>query len=180
MPYEVMIDIETLSTQTNASIVSIGAIKFNRNDSKLEDIDTLKKNGKTFYERITRSSCDCLNLHVDTATISWWRKQSKESQYEAFYNTDRISIVEALKKLSFFLSDCDKFWSQGSFDYNVLENVYNKANITIPWKFWQIRDSRTIFDFTGVDIKKINYSGIAHNSLDDCYKQILGLLISFK
>ena len=33
MPYEAMIDIETLSTRNNASIVTIGAIKFNRNDN---------------------------------------------------------------------------------------------------------------------------------------------------
>jgi hypothetical protein len=179
MPYEAMIDIETLSTRNNASILTIGAIKFNRNDN-IEDLDTLKKNGKTFYARITRSSCDNLNLHVDTSTVDWWRKQSSEAQYEAFYNTDRISIIQALKKLSIFLQDCDKFWSQGSFDYNILENVYRQININFPWKFWQIRDSRTLFDFSGVDIKKINYSGNDHNSLDDCYKQLLGVLISFK
>ncbi len=44
---DVMIDIETLSTQSNALILTIGAVKFNRdkNISSLENCDT-------FYKRI--------------------------------------------------------------------------------------------------------------------------------
>ena len=49
---EIMIDIETLSTTPNALILTIGAIKFNRN----EDVKDLKEL-ETFYVRIDQNSC---------------------------------------------------------------------------------------------------------------------------
>lgn len=55
-------------------------------------------------------------------------------------------------------------------------------NIEIPWKFWNSRDTRTVYDLAGIDMKKIsvpdNYK--AHHALGDCLKQIEGLKQAFK
>ena len=82
---EVMIDIETLSTHPNALILTIGAIRFN---SKEKIPDFKNKGIHKFYFKIDKSSCDKLNFHIDLETKKWWTKQSKEAQYEVFYNEE--------------------------------------------------------------------------------------------
>jgi len=176
---EIIIDIETLSTKNNACILSIGALKFNRKCIGTYTLYGLQNAKKTFYVRISKDSCDKLGLDVDEYTVAWWKKQSKEQQYEVFDNPDRIDIKDALKSLKDFCSDCNVFWSQGSFDYNILTEIYNILGIECPWKFWQIRDSRTLFDVCKIDLKKIDTEK-QHNALYDCYRQYLGTYEAFK
>jgi hypothetical protein len=71
------------------------------------------------------------------------------------------------------------FWSQGNFDYIILENIYKMLDMNVPWKFWQIRDSRTLFDICNINIKNINSEGL-HNALSDSYRQYLGKIEAFK
>lgn len=181
---EVMIDIETLSTSNNACILTIGAIKFNRHDKTATTLESLKKDNKTFYARITRKSCLNLGMEIDLKTMEWWNtKVSEEARHEAIYNQEnRIDVKLALKELSKFLTGTNYFWSQGSFDYNILENAYNACNLELPWKFWQVRDSRTLFDVFNINLKtlEVNDSGHSHNSLNDAYKQVTGLKICFE
>ena len=174
---EVMIDIETLSTKNNACILTIGAIKFNRTNTTVKPLEELTNEKKTFYVRINRKSCLLLGMDVDVKTIEWWNTLPEEVRHEAIYNKEnRMEIRRALTELSEFLIGVNLFWSQGSFDYNILENAYKVCNMPLPWKYWQIRDSRTIFDFLNVDLKSIKIDGSnSHNALDDSYKQILGI-----
>jgi len=180
---EVMIDIETLSTKNNACILTIGAVKFNRKDKVVKTIDELTKENKTFYVRITRKSCLLLGMDIDPKTVEWWdTKVSEEVRHEAIYNNEnRIDIGKALKELSSFLSGTKYFWSQGSFDYNILENAYNVCNIQLPWEFWRIRDSRTLFDVFNLDLKTLETAKEpSHNALNDAYKQVSGLKKCFQ
>lgn len=91
---DVMIDIETLSTKSNAAIVSIGAIKFNRHGD-LPLLDAMNQ----FYVRVSRESCETCGMHVDPQTIEWWNNQDAEIRYEALENpNDRLTIKDALMK----------------------------------------------------------------------------------
>ena len=81
-----MIDIETLSTKPNALILTIGAIKFNRNDD-LKNIEDLE----TFYVRIDQNSCKKLNMDISKETLNWWGLQAEKYKYEALLNKDRIN-----------------------------------------------------------------------------------------
>ena len=55
-------------------------------------------------------------------------------------------------------------------------------NMEIPWKFWQLRDTRTIYDIGNVNLKTISGKNckVTHHSLNDCYNQIIALEIAFK
>lgn len=175
---EVIIDIETLSTATNASVATIGIIIFNRNEKQIS-LDELKKENRAFYFRILKSSCDELNLDISKETLTWWKKQPKDSYYEVFEHPDRISIKDALEKINKLCYGTKTFWSQGHFDYPILSEIYKLFKLETPWKFWQIRDSRTLFDVCNIDIKSINTTGY-HNALNDCYRQYVGTLESIK
>ena len=64
----------------------------------------------------------------------------------------------------------DVFWCQGPlFDYAILQNFYAQMNVPVPWNYWQIRDSRTLFSLVPRDPKE-KRTGL-HNALEDCYFQ---------
>ena len=165
-----MIDIETLSTKPNALILTIGAIKFSRN----KDIESLDKTDN-FYKRVVIKSCTKLNMDIDNNTIQWWNNQSKESRYETIENKDRQDIKEVLEELSKFLKDSKYIWANSpNFDCVILENAYRCCNFEIPWKYWNLRDCRTIYDLGNTSLKSV-VKETTHNALKDCYDQILCL-----
>jgi hypothetical protein len=158
---DVMIDIETLSTEYNACIIAIGAVKFNLYDpsKKREELELL----------IDVKSCEELNCHKCENTIDWWNKQPEDVLKHVFDDEPRFHVKDAIIQLNNFCKGCSKYWSQGSFDYIILENTMKLLKIEPVWKFWQIRDSRTIGDICK-DIPKKPEK--AHSPVVDCNHQI--------
>ncbi len=169
-----MIDLETLSTSNNAAIVTMAAIKFDphANYSGIT-VDQLPPN-QVYYKRIDLDSCLKIGLVTNDATIEWWGTQPKEAQDEAFGdNGDRISIDEAMRDLNKFAFGIKKPWSHGScFDLMIIEEVCNRLQLGIRWKFYDIRDTRTLFDL-GVDPKMPKAD--KHHALHDAFRQVVGV-----
>jgi len=172
---DVMIDIETLGINPDSVVLTIGAIKF-RKDEDLKSLDSYE----TFYVKIDQNSCTEIGCKVDPKTVDWWNKQSVESRYEAIESDDRITIREALIKLSKWLKGDNIIWANSpSFDCVILENVYKKCKLDIPWKFWLIRDCRTLFDLTGITKNDLP-NNHQHHALYDCYSQLTGVIKGYK
>ena len=170
-----MIDIETLSTSPNAVIMTIGAVKFNRK-GKLQPLEDMQR----FYRRITQHSCETIGLEVDPKTVEWWGQQSTEAKFEIYCDKDRIAIKKALLELKTFLTGVKYVWSHGaSFDFVILGEAYKKCNIQVPWHFANIRDTRTLYDLSGVNMANIQQNN-AHNALHDCHKQIIGVKMALQ
>ena len=166
---EVMLDIESLSTKTNASILTIGAIRFNRHDFKVKE---------KFYKRITKESNEHFNRHFDENTISWWHSQSEEAKKEIFENKDRINLSSALQELSIFCRGASKIWANGvAFDIPILESAYEACDLDTPWRFWIIRDVRTVYDLGRMNLtifkRQNKLDKQHHNALADCETQLL-------
>lgn len=157
----VMIDLETMSTKQGAAIVSIGAVKFDPRFGKIDLKDT-------FYQELHWKS---QNRHIDPSTEEWWSNQSKAAK-SALKGT--IALEDMLWDLEDWLPDDCRVWGNGSiFDISILENAYDQHNEAYPWKFWNVRDCRTIKDLYeslrgGFDGK---VGGTAHNALDDAIHQ---------
>ena len=176
---EVMIDLETLSTRANAVILTIGAIKFNRRTyfNKNGETNTYKDlNEKSvFYRRIKISSCKKLGMHTSQETQDWWDAQDEEVRNEAFKDVERISLKRALREFTEWFGNSTCIWGNGSsFDVSIIGEAYNLCDMKIPYKFWLIRDLRTLFDLGGVKMKDLPVNG-KHHALHDCYRQIIGL-----
>lgn len=156
-----MIDIETLSTRSDATILSIGAVQFD-----------LKGNVfSSFHEGVDISSCIERGLHIDGDTIRWWLGQSKENQ-ERLLKLPCSSLGAVLKAFEecFILMDKENtyIWSHGSnFDIVILENAYKAIGQMPWWKYSNVRDTRTLFDLA-------NYKYVAkggHDALEDAMNQ---------
>jgi hypothetical protein len=54
---------------------------------------------------------------------------------------------------------------------NAFRQTSNKPN-PIPWPFWTIRDTRTIYDITGVKLKDGGHS-TSHKAVEDAERQAI-------
>ena len=83
---------------------------------------------------------------------------------------DRFSLDEMVKKINKWSVGVDVFWCQGPlFDYAILQDFYAQMKVPVPWNYWQIRDSRTLFSLIPRDLNE-KRTGL-HNALEDCYFQ---------
>ena len=167
---EVMVDIETLSVLPNAAILTIGAVKFDRSNILPE-----LSNCETFYRRIIPESCTNIGLLSSPDTIEWWNKQDKRIKYEAFDNPDRVGLKTALDEFKQWFRGSTKIWGHGDdFDCVILSNAFRACNMDVPWKFWNTRDTRTLFDLANISMKDLPQNN-AHHALYDAYRQVIGV-----
>lgn len=164
-----MLDLETLGKDPNSIIVTIGAIKFMR-DENIQDFNSINK----FYRRIDSKTCEDVGMEKDPQTILWWEKQSKQVRHEAFNHPDRHPLKEVLKEFSHWIGSADKIWANGDdFDCVILSQAYKSCGLGVPWNYWNTRDVRTILDIGGISLKNdVPESGNEHNAVWDCYRQI--------
>lgn len=156
MKPHIMVDLETMGTNSNSAIVSIGACKFTQ--FGISD---------QFYSKISLKSCADLKMHIDADTIIWWLKQSDEARKELVEGKDHI--LQALIEFSNWIGEIDGIWGNGaSFDNVILSNAFGAVNLPTPWKFWQDRCYRTVKSFSQVEMKRI---GTHHNALSDAISQ---------
>jgi len=169
-----MLDLETLSTRGNATILIIAAIKFDRNapHGKLENADK-------FYTKISLESCRNAGLHIEEKTILWWEEQDPDIRKEAF-GEPREDLKTVLKAFKKWYGSADKIWSHGAtFDIPILAEAYARCGMETPWKFWVARDTRTLFDLAGIQQKDLPSDNL-HHGLHDCWRQIWGVKESLK
>lgn len=173
MNTDIMIDLETLATTPDATILTIGAVKFDPFGDELAD-PTMEK----FYVKVDVDSCDALGLRVDNSTVEWWGNQSKEAQDEAFSLDGRIPITDAMNQLYKFCWGAKRVWSHGAgFDVIICEHIFRKIGKAIPWQFWTVRDTRTLFDI-GIDPKRPPV--LKHHALEDAWNQAVGVQNVYK
>ena len=157
-----MIDLETLSTNPNATILTVGGVKF--------DPYTMAEPSQGMYFRVDVDSQTEMGRDVMQETVNWWSKQPIEISDEAFSDDNSASLYDMIKKINKFSVGVDVFWCQGPlFDYAILQDIYKQLGYPVPWQYWQIRDSRTLFSLVPKDPDE-KRTGL-HNALEDCYFQ---------
>lgn len=160
----IMLDIETLSTDFDALIISIGAVRF--------DLSTGIK-GDTFYRKIDKQSCVDVGLKINPETVDWWMNQEEKARQEFLSKSDRISISDALIELSEFILKEDFVWSNGAtFDLVILRSAYKACQIDLPWEFYNEKDVRTLAGLVPEVKENEPFVGVKHHPVSDCIHQI--------
>lgn len=158
---DLMIDIETLGTRSYCAIISIAAIEF--------DADT-GRTGKEFKRNISLQSCLDAGLHVDEDTIKWWLNQNHEVLKELM--TEAFPLRVVLREFNKTFDSKVNYWAKSpSFDCERLSDAYQMVGFEEPWKFWELRDVRTLLAMYR-EMKLPEFKGDKHNPLDDCRYQI--------
>lgn len=156
-----MLDIETFSSSHDAAIVQISAIDFYvGEDFKIES---------QFTANIEQTSNQKLNRHYSNETLDWWAERPIEVKKSLMTNQRSIDVV--MQEFNEWLSPKSLIWCQGmSFDLPIIKSTLAALNIEIPWKYWNERDSRTLFKCLDVDMQAYR-SSECHNSLVDVIDQ---------
>lgn len=163
---EIMLDLESFGTRPDCAILTLGAVKFNP-----YELDSF---GDTLYFRIDVDEQLALGREVQEDTLQWWQKQAEDVREEALGEHNRISLESMYKQLNRFVVGASSIWCQGpAFDIVILENIYRQKGWPVPWQFWQIRDSRTLFAVHG-DPREKGKAGL-HNALEDAVSQAVGV-----
>jgi exodeoxyribonuclease VIII len=164
MAKHLMVDMETMAVSPDAVILSLGAVHFDPFGNGV---------GDTLYFKLNLDDQDALKRSIDPNTLNWWSKQDPVIMEEAFSSDNRIAVADAVDQFHKFAWGCNCFWSHGAtFDLVIIENLYNQLNRTPPWNFWQLRDTRTIFDL-GHDPDMPKNS--KHDALQDAIRQAVGV-----
>ena len=78
--------------------------------------------------------------------------------------------MKELRKFSFGVK---RPWSHGScFDLMIVDNIMRKLEIGVPWSYYDIRDTRTLFGF-GISAEMPQAD--KHHALHDTFRQIIGV-----
>lgn len=160
---DVVIDIETAGKGQKAAVLAIGAVQC--------DLVTGEK-GATFYATIDPK--DAYRFGVpDESTLKWWSEQNEEARLEAFGGVmPSHSVVCAFSQWLVTIKQ-PIVWGNGpTFDITILENLYAAHELPVPWKFWNIRDVRTVVDLgerlRGCRAKhEMPFEGTQHHALYD-------------
>lgn len=157
-----MIDIETLGNQSNSVITSIAGVEF--------DLDS-GQTGKEFSINVDIQSCLDIGLEINASTLIWWFNQSKDAQMQML--VDPKPIEQALALLNGFIDQKSIVWGNSCrFDLGLLQNAYTKLKMEIPWRYSNERCVRTLLMFQPKMKDLIDFEGIPHNAMHDCYYQI--------
>ena len=156
---DLMIDLEGLATGPDTTILTIAAQSF--------DPFGQGYSGQSYYARVTLESQE--DRAIDQGTIDWWATQPAVVRDEAFSEQDRIPLDQALDGLGRLIWHSNRIWAQGpTYDMNILEHAYKSYGKALPWKYYMVRDSRTVFSLWPDQ----PIPPTSHHALEDCRKQI--------
>lgn len=163
--HNVMIDLETMSTEKTAAILSIGAVEF--------DVET-QKLGAEFYQNITIASCMFMGMHRSAETLNWWARDENKAAREQLQE-GAVTVELAVAR---FIQWCNGEiipWSNPStFDIVILQSAIRICNRKEPWNFWNEMCYRTVRNLHP-DVYTAR-QGTKHNALDDAKHQARHLM----
>lgn len=173
---DLMIDIETLGTAASAPVLTIGACFFDIMTGEI---------GAKFHQKI--DVVDALHFsRMSGDTFKWWMQQSDEARSKVI--AGKLKSVDVFRNFyDFAVQECDPRhicpWGNGSsFDITILETSFTRVlgnhlhpadRRSPPWRFWNIRDCRTIKDLgeaAGYHFAE-QLEGTLHDALDDALFQ---------
>lgn len=195
----IMIDLETLSTRTNATITKIAAVEFNK---------WTGETGDELLLYIDENEWGKHNRHIDGETIVWWLSQSEDAVKSLLSTDVKLTLNAALQELSTFIRGHDNImdeipqfdldenhillpeddkkrrvvvWGNGAtMDISILQSAYEHFDYIVPWQYWAVNDVRTIVDLKPSVKKDTQFEGVKHNPIDDCKHQIKYLCNTLK
>lgn len=159
----VMLDIETLSTDKHAAVLSIGLVKFDP------------------AQGVTHSQGWAIDMgrltgHIDPKTVQWWMGNDEAAREFSFKGeANPLSVTFDLHGL---LAEADEVWANDpDFDCVILQHWWQRTS-TLSWPvpFWKYRSCRTVKALAkgmGVsDIIASTHVGMTtHNPVEDAAKQ---------
>lgn len=162
---DLMIDFETLGTNPDTTVISVGCVFF--------DPDTGQK-GPTFYMAFEVDGQMKKGRTIDASTLKWWMSQSGAAK-KVFNEQAKPAELVLQTFAQWCKANCSKKylmpWGNGAtFDISIFENLFRHYNLDCPWMYYNVMDLRTFRRFLANNAKVVKM-GVNHNALDDANAQ---------
>lgn len=175
---KISVDIETVSLDNDAGILSIGAIVFDTPWTQAYS---------NFYEKVDFKSLEPLGFHLSKATLDWWSLQNRAVREESFSGTKHIKEVLTdfaiwieLEKQKAGVSSIEIYGNGATFDNVVLRNAFDRCDVRVPWTYREDRCYRTVaalFPSLYEAATALVTNPEKHNALEDARYQ--GFILSY-
>lgn len=172
---DLMVDIETMGSNPNSPVLSIGAVIFDPNGN--DTINSIAPN-RMFYRVLDFTHQLTKYGRVpDASTIYWWLKQSSEARKALEIGV--VPFETGLSDFARFAKPTENVWGYGTdFDAVILNSAFMSANLTFPFGYRSRRCARTIMAEIKTD--PIERVGVHHNALDDAIYQVLSVQKAYR
>lgn len=158
----VMLDLETWGTRPGSALRSVGAVVFDFGDTF-----------DRFYRNVDTKSCLDVGLVIEPETVGWWQRQSVEAI--AHLEIDPRPITEVVCEFHewFIAQDATHLWCHGAgFDEPLWAAVAHRLGLRVPWKYRNVRCTRTLYEVMNFHPRSMPREGVHHNALDDAVYQV--------
>lgn len=174
---EVMVDLETLGTDTDCVVLSIGAVRFRMGVQ--DDITTITSPKRNFYARLAIDEQTSRGRSISPDTVDWWDRQSAEAR--SVFDETPEGVAGVLKRFSRFCEGSKRIWGNGNmFDNAIVRSLYDDYDRDYPVEYWRDLDVRTLTwlwnfctDWRSKGKRPQFNVGEEHNALDDARRQVL-------
>jgi hypothetical protein len=164
----VVLDIESLSLQPDAVILSLGAVT----DRNILECD--------FYLEFDWGDQEMSGRRVDQDTLTWWQEQEVATpglcpmDGAVLLDHGLESFAAWLIQVKGGLEEPLHIWARGpQFDIVVLENAFKQHELLIPWYYKDILDIRTALHCSS--IKELANHSKKHHALSDAIADMKNL-----
>lgn len=176
---DIMVDIETLSNKTDATIFQIGAVAFN-----LVSGDTIRE-----FNRTSDISKNETKVNVSGSTLQWWLKKDK-ALFEKLLTSGVGSSEDMIRDFRDWIVEIqDEYgfknvylWGNGIlFDNKIIQYNMETLGLEYPIFYRNDLDVRTVYQLASIKlgvtvndlIEKHKLDGLTlHDAIDDVVQQI--------
>lgn len=191
MKIELMLDLETLSTDSKACITQISGVFF--------DLHGKNKVNEEFDMLVSPADQGDKDEYVlDGSTVRWWLSQDKDVVKDVLVKsiTEGHPLKEVLLELNKKIkeikkkygADCVRVWGNGVAADNVwMKNAYKRCGVKQAWSYRDdmcFRTTKSLLEdlkgITSEDLDKKFPNPQKHNALVDAQIQVLKLQYAYK
>lgn len=171
MGVNIMVDLETWGDTSDATIVSIGAVKFNH--TKVLD---------RFHVGVTPESNERYKRQITASTMLWWMAEARAEARKAWFELEKTDLASALEGFYIWATapdeipldrsdyDISGLWGNGAtFDNVILRSACAATGVEYPVPFWKDKCYRSLKGLRP-DIK-LERIGTHHDAADDAESQ---------
>ena len=165
---DLMIDIETMGKGTNALILSIGVVAFDRDGTAL---------GPDLHLHIDAEQAVRGGAVIDISTVLWWLQQTYDAraalvggQVCAMHESKVLTSLHDWFKV--YMDPDARVWALPPlFDLRLIHEMAARRLLPLPWKHWRERCLRTVADEHPRGAELRVRPELAHDALSDAVAQ---------
>jgi hypothetical protein len=176
-----MLDLETVGTDANSVILSVGAVMFFPFDFEVVS--------KHYWVFPFQAQLD-LGRDISPSTLAWWMTQTPEAQavFQDSIKTTTTGFVEDVREITALADSSHAVWGNGAaFDNAMMRNLSSQLGIKPEWPWRKDSCYRTIGRMATAKLGNTSWypnspaamRGVHHNAIDDAMWQAKALSNAF-